>query len=295
MPGEVNGCIGCHENRLNIPPATPATQALRRKPNRISEWVDPNAKNFSYVERVQPILDRSCVKCHDFDRENRDKLVLAGDKNPYFNASYINLYVSKSVDLVGAGGANIMQAYSWGSHKSMLSEVIENRHSAHPKVTLSVEDVQTLYTWMDINGVYYPTYATPFDNTAAGRSPMNDAELKELGQLTGLNFLAFRLKGGVRALNTFQRVELAQISFERPEQSPCLDVIRSNEAKYKRAVELIKMGQARLKETPRGDIETELVLSDRNKEQMANYVSRIDAKSQNSCNIDISKKRYDKQ
>ncbi len=266
MSGEVNGCIGCHEDRINIPPST-QTIALKKRELKTPEWMtSENPKTFSFMERVQPIFDKSCVKCHDFDVKRRDKLVLARDKNPFFNAAYVNLYVKKYVSLIGGGPAAIQQAYAWGSHKSRLTEVIENRHPSHRKVKLSDEDTRTLYEWMDINGVYYPSYETSFGDNMAGRSPLTPAQTKELAQLTGVNF---------NQLATHKRKLTAQLSFDRPEESPCLDGIRDDKAKYSRAVEIIKQGQKRLEESPRGDIENQIIICDQQKQQLDNYIKLL--------------------
>ena len=102
MPGEVNGCIGCHEDRLSVPSAMgPKPLALKKAPVKMNGWMGKAPRNFSFMEQVQPILDKSCVRCHDFDQKNRDKLVLAKDKNPFFNAAYVNLYVKKEITLIG--------------------------------------------------------------------------------------------------------------------------------------------------------------------------------------------------
>ncbi len=270
MPGEVNGCIGCHEDRINIPPTSPQTLALKKSALKLqSRDNGAEPENFSFMERVQPILDKSCVKCHDFDMKNREKLVLARDKNPFFNAAYINLYVSKSVSLIGGGSAAIQRAYSWGSHKSKLTEVLENRHSTHPKVKLRDTDLLTLYEWMDINGVYYPTYETAFGDNMGGRSPLTIVEIRELNALIGIN---------LGQQNSHKRKLPAQISFDRPAQSPCLDPIRNDKAKYNRAVEIITLGQSRLAETPRGDIASQLVICPQQKEQLERYLELLNRK-----------------
>lgn len=156
MPGEVNGCIGCHEDRLSVPSAMgPKPLALKKAPVKMNGWMGKAPRNFSFMEQVQPILDKSCVRCHDFDQKNRDKLVLAKDKNPFFNAAYVNLYVKKEITLIGGGPAQIQEPYSWGSHASKLTKVIEGNHH---DVKLSPKDKEILYTWMDLNGVYYPVY-----------------------------------------------------------------------------------------------------------------------------------------
>lgn len=284
MPGETNGCIGCHEDRLSIPVASSAQPvALKKAPQKLTGWQDKAPVKFSFMEQVQPILNKNCVSCHDFDANNREKLVLAKDKNPFFNAAYINMYVKKVVTLVGGGAAPIQQAYSWGSYPSKLTRIIEENHKG---VKLSRKEKEVLYTWMDLNGVYYPVYESAFDTTLAGRSPLNDSEIDQLFKLTGVN---------LQNLNGYNRKLTAQIAFDRPELSPCLDSIRHDKEKFRQAVAIIKLGQKRLKETPRGDIEKELVPSERNKAQLRHYAGRLADEVQNSCFIDASEKRFDKQ
>ncbi len=282
MPGETNGCIGCHEDRLTIPmPSATRPIALNKPASTITPWRDAAPKNFSYMEDVQPILDKHCLSCHDFDIDKPEKLVLAGDMNIYFNASYINLYVSGALSLVGGGPSDIQDAYSWGSHKSKFTEIIDNKHN---KVKLSDAEKELLYAWMDVNGVYYPVYETAFDENIAGRSPLTDAETKELIELTGVNLIK---------LNTHARKKLAQLSFERPELSPCLASIRDDKQKFDRAVEIIALGGERLKETPRGDIESQIVVHPRIKAQMENYAEWLKEDTANKQKLSNGEKYYD--
>lgn len=284
MPGEINGCIGCHEDRLSaVPMRRKRPTALTRKPDQLKLWQGKKPHKFSFMEEVQPILNKHCLKCHDFDRNNREKLVLAGDKNPFFNAAYVNLYVSKSVKLIGGGPAAIQQAYSWGSHASKLTGIIDGNHKG---VKLSAKEKEILYTWMDLNGVYYPVYESSFGDHWAGRCPLTDEEVRELCKLTGLNF--GRLNGWTRNLQ-------AQISFERPAESPCLDMIRNDKEKMKQALAILQTGKKRLKETPRGDIEKELSLSEKDKAQLSKYAGRMEEEQKNRQCAAEGTKYYDNQ
>lgn len=282
MPGEINGCVGCHEDRLSIPAPLPKRPlALSKKPLELSKWMDKEPFKFSFMEHVQPILDKHCVSCHDFDTKDRKKLVLAKDMNPFFNAAYINLYVNKIVTLVGGGPAEIQQAYSWGSHASKLTKIIDNEHKG---VKLSAEEKEILYTWMDLNGVYYPVYESAFDDALAGRCPLTNQEVNQLTELTGISLWN---------LNNFSRNMQAQIAFDRPELSPILDGIRNDKEKYKKALNIIKEGKKRLKETPRGDIESKLVPCERHKAMLRKYAEKLEKnESVNAC-INEGKKIYD--
>lgn len=282
MPGEINGCVGCHEDRLSIPvPMKKRPMALLGKAKTLTPWRGKKPVKFSFLEHVQPILDKNCVRCHDFDEKNRNKLVLARDLNPFFNAAYVNMQVAKVVRLIGGGPADIQEAYSWGSHASKLTKIIDSNHHG---VHLSRADKEMLYTWMDMNGVYYPVYESAFDNTLAGRCPLTNEEMAELGKLTRINFWW---------LNGYGRKMPAQIAFDRPELSPCLDSVRNDKVQYARALELIKTGKKRLKETPRGDIEKDLVPCERHKAMLQKYADRL--KENQACTQSIvdNKKKYD--
>lgn len=283
MPGEVNGCVGCHEDRISILMPTPKRPiALTKKPVELEKFMGMEPFKFSFMEHVQPIMDRRCVKCHDFDKKNRQKVVLAKDMNQFFNAAYINLYVNKVVDLIGGGPADIQQPYSWGSHNSRLSQIIEGDHHG---VKLTQKEKEWLYAWMDLNGVYYPVYESAFDNTLSGRSPLTYAEIDCLSELTGVN---------LRSLNTHTRTLQAQISFDRPAESPILDGIRNDKSKYDVALALIELGSERLKNTPRGDIERDLVPCQRHEAMLKKYDERIQNHKEVNNAISSGGKIYDR-
>jgi len=104
-PGEIASCVGCHEDKMQVYPAaqefsrTPV-QRIRPAPglpahpllsrlrteglgangaNRLGvnapRSSDPEAptEGFSFRARVQPILDRHCVKCHDGKASNKNR------------------------------------------------------------------------------------------------------------------------------------------------------------------------------------------------------------------------------
>ncbi|MCP4309735.1 MAG: hypothetical protein GY790_00600 [Bacteroidetes bacterium] len=242
-PGETYGCIGCHEDRLSAPlNMSRMPMAFRKKAQKLS-IPEGEAVTFSYTRDVQPIFTKHCVLCHDFGKEAGDKLILAGDLNPYFNASYIDLNVKERINCIGGGPAEIQQAYSWGSHTSRLIDVLEK---GHQKITLSDEEMETLFTWIDLNGVYYPEYESAYPHNPAGRSPLKSDQLKRLGKLTGVNF---------SLLKNFKRKEGPQISFQRPELSPCLTSMDEKGAAYQEALEIIIKGQEQLSLYPRADMD----------------------------------------
>jgi len=63
QPGESLSCVGCHESKATAPPMTHTAEALRRAPQRLAPPLG-QARGFSFIRDVQPILDRHCVRCH---------------------------------------------------------------------------------------------------------------------------------------------------------------------------------------------------------------------------------------
>jgi hypothetical protein len=252
-PGEIQGCIGCHENRLSPPTRTNAKPlAMKRKPSRIQPWF--NAKTlaaspeFNYLTEVQPVFDKHCVKCHDYGKDAKAsaKLILAGDLGLVFNVSYLSI-MSKSglrwtnssmkiVNIVCDGPPGVLPAFSWGSHRSKL---VKNLRGGHNKVKVSSEEFQRVATWIDLNGVYYGNYSSYHP----GRIPIQN-ELKELLALAGVrNHQQHLIKIG------------PLVCFNRPEVSPILKLVgTSGSKKYKRALEIIKLGAERLRTHPREDV-----------------------------------------
>ncbi|MEA3463033.1 MAG: hypothetical protein U9R49_14200 [Bacteroidota bacterium] len=278
-PGEINGCIGCHEDRLSAPPnLNRMPMALRKKPHTLAQDVE-NIGEFSYVHEVQPIFDRHCISCHDFDKPAGKSLILAGDRNPYFNASYVDLHVKKQVTCIGGGPAELQHAYAWGSHKSNLVKVLE---AGHKDVSLSEEEMETLFTWIDLNGVYYSQYESAYPDHPAGRSPLTFEQLDHLGKLTGVNF---------GELAGFNRPLGPQISFERPELSPCLSGIKGKNA-YREALEIIESGQLMLTAMPRADMEG-FIPCEEHRAQLAKYEERLQEEKENRKAISAGNVRFD--
>jgi len=277
-PGETNGCIGCHEDRLMVPPGiSKIPLAMRKKPVRLDGLENPI---FSYARDIQPIFDKHCVDCHDFGKGAGKQLILAGDRNPFFNASYIDIHLKNQIASVGGGPSDIQEAFSWGSHASKLVKVIE---VGHYSVLLSKEEMEAIYEWIDLNGVYYPFYESAYPDNPAGRSPLTFDELARLGELTGINFN--KLAGHTRKFGP-------QIAFERPELSPCLEKIKENEDDYLEALEIIKKGRKRLNEIPRADMEGfEPCKEQRN--QIKKYMNRLLVEKENNRAIAEGRLIYD--
>ena len=206
---------------------------------------------------------------------------MAGDRNPYFNAAYMDMHMQKAVNSIGAGPAEIQQAYSWGSHPSKLIQTLKKGHA---NVKLSEEEMERLTTWIDLNAVYYPDFISAYPNNPAGRSPISEEDLNRLGELTTINF---------RELNKYGRTLRVQIAFERPELSPCLKNIENkNSAEYKEALAIITKGKNQLIQKPRLDME-HFIPSEMDKKRLGKYDYRLKEEITNREAIQNKEKHYD--
>jgi hydrazine synthase alpha subunit-like protein len=244
QPGETTGCVGCHDHRL----ASPASKkdftpiALKRPAQKLTGWYGP-PREFSFIREVQPVLDKYCVKCHDFGTEPGKKLNLAGDRTMTFNVSYNEMWRKGYIKPIGAGPATIQQPYSWGAHASKLIQSLLKNQS---EITLDEERFDRLVTWIDLNAPYYPTYASAYPHNLTGRSPLNPQQVKRLEKLTGISF---------GRLANHNRKEGPQVSFDRPELSPCLEKFTDkNDPQYIEALSIIQSGKQILAQRPRADM-----------------------------------------
>jgi len=277
QPGERQGCVGCHENRVKDAPLPHAVRALVRAPSKLNGW-HGLPRMFSYMQEIQPIFNRHCMECHDFGGMGSKKLVLAGDRTLSFNASYIDLWTKGLVAGVGGGPAHTQPAYSWGSHASKL---IKTLRAGHNGTKLSAEEMDRIITWVDLNAPYYPVYQSAYPDNPCGRSPLTTAQVRQLENLTGARFVT-----------DYRNACRAQLSFDRPALSPCLASLEKGSPEYGQALEIIKAGQEKLKQTPRADMpgfvpcETDLA-------HLQKYEQRRRTEQRNRSAIHGGRKIYD--
>jgi hypothetical protein len=155
-PGETQSCVGCHDRRSETPPAANPRMPLaaQRKPSPIEAI--PGAPDVPDFPRdVQPVLDRNCVGCHNWDKREGG-LVLSGDRGPMFSHSYYSLVVWRQV----ADGRNYPQSnYPPRALGSGGSAVMKKMGPSHYGVKPSAADLQTVRLWLDAGAPYPGTYA----------------------------------------------------------------------------------------------------------------------------------------
>ena len=218
MPGEVNACVGCHENKFEAPTPTAASeltvQHLKPAPGQgahpllkrldaggrladvntflgvnAARSADPQAptEGFSYQRLIQPILDRSCVKCHDGTKPGRPDLTgrLVSDPRQLcwdpsrpidahrdFTMSYWNLTAQGRQTprlnwYSSTGVSTMLLPYAMGSSRS---EIMKFLTPAHHGVQTTETDRRLFACWIDLG--------IPFGGSYAEATRWNEEDVK---------------------------------------------------------------------------------------------------------------------
>jgi len=209
MPGEVQGCVGCHADRNSVASSGPKLMAtaVRRKPQELKPpaW---GVKGFSYQEVVQGVFDRNCLKCHN-ERKQSGNVDLTGDMTDFFNVSYDILArtgtqserrwirhgspsgakydkvrgmspYTEWIWTINGAGANVLEIkpMRWGSPASKLAENIRTGHpdkKGKPRVNVPAADRKRVYLWIDLNVPYYGTSSSNHKARLGSRRMMPQA------------------------------------------------------------------------------------------------------------------------
>ncbi|MBN1417301.1 MAG: hypothetical protein JXP34_00915 [Planctomycetes bacterium] len=157
QPGETRSCIGCHENRSQMPAAGRVMPlALRRAPSALEPppW---GAVPFSYEEVVQPVLDRRCARCHD--AADPREIDLTGRLDPDgVPASFRTLIEQGWVhyfDFAWGQEHHKASPLSFGTVKSKLWQVLG---AGHEDIRLTPEETYRVKCWIDLNCPLWPDY-----------------------------------------------------------------------------------------------------------------------------------------
>jgi hypothetical protein len=161
QPGEITGCIGCHENRTESPPIVFALgEALQHPPQRLR--VIPGVPDvFDFPRDIQPILDKHCARCHDYDATDHGGpraggVVLTGDRGPWFSHSYATLFMH---ELISHGDNRSQSNYAPRTLGSSASRLLELTDGGHYGVRLTEQETQLLAVWIDAGANFAGTYA----------------------------------------------------------------------------------------------------------------------------------------
>jgi hypothetical protein len=175
MPGERQGCVGCHEPRQQV---VAAAHTAPREPVSLGAPDWGAGVGFDYARVVQPVLDAHCVECHRGPTPPA-KVDLCGDATDFFNVSYEVLARGRKrageaewdspyvnwIPTYNGMEQNILEVTpkAWGSPRSRLAEVLLNGHpdtNGVPRLKLEPREIRRLLAWIDLNVPYYGTSET---------------------------------------------------------------------------------------------------------------------------------------
>ncbi len=188
QPGEVTGCVGCHEPRTVAPqnPGTATLLAASRRPSPIEPIADlPQIVDFR--RHIQPILDEHCVECHGPNKRDGD-ISLAADRDVPSHGrgrvlvSYVALVsrLGEVVDGRNAHGNRPPRAIGSGASKLMT-----RIDGSHYDVVVSPRQVAIVRLWLDCGAVANGTYAIMDGGTPESPSANYIREMKNYGVLPG--------------------------------------------------------------------------------------------------------------
>ncbi|NQU26206.1 MAG: hypothetical protein HQ567_33380, partial [Candidatus Nealsonbacteria bacterium] len=160
QPGEVTGCVGCHEQRTEsfLPRAN--LMALNRRPSEIEPITDcPDV--FDFPRDVQPVLDKLCVDCHGYEKTARGgpyagNVALTGDHGPMFSHAYFTMTVRQ----LFVDGRDLAKSnYAPRVLGSGGSRVLKMLDGSHFGVKATEHQKRMLRLWIEVGAPYPGTYA----------------------------------------------------------------------------------------------------------------------------------------
>ena len=170
QPGEIFSCVGCHESKNFVSPATGNTTiAMQKGAKSLDEFYGP-ARGFSFRKEIQPIFDKNCISCHNSNhsisllaKENIDEAAKRKWSDSYLALTKIkgSFYAtSKDSDrLVNwipvQSEPSMLPPYFAGAARSRLISMLEK---GHKNITLSKEEMDKLACWIDLLVPYCGDY-----------------------------------------------------------------------------------------------------------------------------------------
>ena len=173
QPGERRSCVGCHDDRLQLPTMKQTTQALVQ-PVRALEPPPWGSQPFDYERVVQPVLDKRCISCHDGSKKERIDLRgnLDADLIPTSYRSLVSGGWVHYFDWMYGARHFKAEPLTFGTLRSRLWEALAKQQ--HKEVKLSAEERRALTAWTDLNCPLWPDYLYRPDRPAKAPAAVAD-------------------------------------------------------------------------------------------------------------------------
>ena len=179
QPGEMVGCVGCHESRTQTPLSSRELAAMGCPPSQV-EPLDLEHDVMDFPRDVQPVLDKHCVRCHDYAAHEgglgprAGGVILSGDRGPMFSHSYAALTLRKQfVDGRNDPVSNLAPRAIGSSASPLLSKL----EGGHHDVIADERDRLTVRLWIDSGASYPGTYGALGCGSIGGYYANQETEL----------------------------------------------------------------------------------------------------------------------
>ena len=157
MPGETLACIGCHESRESAPVSGKPVLAALRPPSKITPG-PTGSWPLRFDQLVQPVLDRSCVRCHQ----------------PGGAAAKLDLTPAHAYDTLLACSGGDIHKLAFERDRSIAgtcvaanSKLWKQLAAGHHNVKLTDDDRARLATWLDTYAHRLGHYSAEQEQTLA--------------------------------------------------------------------------------------------------------------------------------
>jgi formylglycine-generating enzyme required for sulfatase activity len=175
MPGETLSCVGCHEPQNSAAPPGYG-RAGRSAPEPVRPWYG-TARGFGFDQEVQPVLDRRCAGCHNGQPGPAGRPIpdlRAKALHPEFKGRYSPAYLALHPYVRRAGYEADYHMPKPAEFNADTSPLVQLLRKGHHGVQLAQEEWDRLYTWIDFNVPYAPTWRQshqpPADEQVARRA-----------------------------------------------------------------------------------------------------------------------------
>jgi hypothetical protein len=174
---------------MSAPSKTAIVPLAMRRPASAIEPGEWGGRPFSFVEAVQPVLDRHCVKCHS-GPEAKNGVVLTGEPTNGFTRSYVSLCSDPPPGKTPQQAPGeprvkrfvmrnqIQKTPPGGAYGALGSRLMIMLRAGHNDVKLDDSELRRLAAWIDCNAVFYGTFdpAEQAKQLAGERIPMPEIQ-----------------------------------------------------------------------------------------------------------------------
>jgi len=132
-----------------------SASALKRPAQKITP-IPGIPEVFDYPRDIQPILDKHCIECHDYDKRD-GSVILTGDRGPIYSHSYYTLTVRNQQVIDGRDRMRTNLApRAVGTSSSPLMKLIDG---SHYDAKLTTREQNMIRYWIEAGAPYPGTYA----------------------------------------------------------------------------------------------------------------------------------------